>query len=373
MSQKQSTNQKYHPSILPPESQKYKPYRPEVSSNPKDKIGRTKPALHLIPGTALVQEARVMKLGAEKYGPYNWRGKTVAASVYVSAALRHLHAWFDGEDLDDESGASHLAHARACLGILIDAGAQGKLVDDRPEPGKTAEQIRECTEKKVGVDYAEKGGDSTAVSVVPVASPKTPWYNNGERGQTSHTLKDVEPGGRKLSPAEKHRVVASFIHKGCRWSVAHEIARGVTAPRGATNQTPGAYVAGPMRGYVKFNFPAFNEARNRLVKKGWTVISPADIDKASGIDEDDPSEGSQDRQHTFAYRDFHALHYLRPEHGDAIAMLPGWENSAGATAEFFLARWLGLKVLDATTGEPLKMEDIQGVVLLGHVYRNLGT
>jgi hypothetical protein len=108
----------------------------EASTNPKDLLGRLKPPLHLVPQSANILEAVVFSLGARKYGgAYNWRVKPVIASIYVSAAMRHLAQWLDGQDDDAESGVSHLAHARACLGILLDALATGHLVDDRPPPG----------------------------------------------------------------------------------------------------------------------------------------------------------------------------------------------------------------------------------------------
>jgi len=115
--------------------------------NPKTQYGDRKPPLHLIPPVALVAEAGVFKLGARKYGPYNWRENTVSSSIYQGAAMRHLLAWWDGEDADPESGESHLAHARACLGILIDAEANGKLNDNRPVPGRAGERIRAAEEE----------------------------------------------------------------------------------------------------------------------------------------------------------------------------------------------------------------------------------
>lgn len=118
---------------------------PENGENPKDRIGERKPPLHLIPPAAEIVEAVVMGLGARKYGPYNWRSANVKASVYVAAARRHLAQWLDGEDDDPESGVSHLAHARACLGILIDAHATGHLVDDRPPKGAATELIERLT------------------------------------------------------------------------------------------------------------------------------------------------------------------------------------------------------------------------------------
>lgn len=114
----------------------------ELSNNPKDAIGRAKTPMHLIPPTALVEVAKVMGLGAAKYGAYNWRDASVAATVYISAAQRHLAAFLDGENADPESGASHLAHMMACGAILVDAFATGNVVDDRPKPGPTPAMLR---------------------------------------------------------------------------------------------------------------------------------------------------------------------------------------------------------------------------------------
>ena len=123
---------------------------PVDAENPKDRIGLRKPPLHLIPPAAEVLESAVMALGAKKYGAFNWRSANVKASIYVAAARRHLLQWFDGEDDDPESGVSHLAHARACLGILLDAIATQHVVDDRPVPGASARLIRDLTSSAEG-------------------------------------------------------------------------------------------------------------------------------------------------------------------------------------------------------------------------------
>lgn len=70
--------------------------------------------------------------GADKYGAYNWRAKQVQADVYVDAALRHITAWFEGEELAQDSKVHHLGHAIACCAILLDAQETGNLVDNRP-------------------------------------------------------------------------------------------------------------------------------------------------------------------------------------------------------------------------------------------------
>jgi hypothetical protein len=111
--------------------------------NPKTQYGLTKPPMWVIPSAALIELGLAMQLGAKKYGAYNWRDKTVSASIYVDAAERHLRAWLDGEDRERESGASHLGHVMACCAILIDAHATGKLNDNRPKGGVFAELVRQ--------------------------------------------------------------------------------------------------------------------------------------------------------------------------------------------------------------------------------------
>ena len=100
-------------------------------NDPKGAAGALKAPMHLIPPYALEQTAWVHKFGAERYGAYNWRKTGVCATTYVSAIMRHLNAWRDGEDLDPESGISHIAHIASSCNILLDAGHCGTLQDDR--------------------------------------------------------------------------------------------------------------------------------------------------------------------------------------------------------------------------------------------------
>lgn len=111
------------------------------SSNPKRAYGVRKPSAQFIPPVAIIEESAVMALGAAKYGAFNWQDEPVDATTYYSAAIRHLLQWFSGEDLDPESRASHLAHVRACAGILMDAAAAGTLIDDRPKCASATDAI----------------------------------------------------------------------------------------------------------------------------------------------------------------------------------------------------------------------------------------
>ena len=114
-------------------------------SNPKSQYGIKKPPMELVPPSAKIFLAEGFKDGAEKYGPYNWREESVAASVYVGAAQRHLDQWWDGEENASDSGVHHLAHALSCIAIIVDAKETGNLIDNRPLPGAAAELIKELT------------------------------------------------------------------------------------------------------------------------------------------------------------------------------------------------------------------------------------
>jgi hypothetical protein len=113
------------------------------------------------------------------------------------------------------------------------------------------------------------------------------------------------------------------------------------------------YIAGPMRGYKHFNFPAFDEAEALGVSLGWHVLSPASTDRSLGFDETSDSLEGFDMEAAID-RDIAMIRSLRADDGDAIVMLPGWEKSKGARAEHALAVWMGLAILDARTFEPME-------------------
>jgi len=117
-------------------------------ANPKDTLGIKKSRLDLVPPALAIAAAPAMALGASKYGPFNWREKAVKATVYIGAMERHLAAYKDGQTIDPESGYSHLGHIAACIGILEDARAIGKLIDDRPLPGGAASLLEEQNASK---------------------------------------------------------------------------------------------------------------------------------------------------------------------------------------------------------------------------------
>lgn len=102
-----------------------------LTENPKESAGRKKCPMHLLSPSAMRETANALGHGATKYKARNYRTAGVNATTYVGAILRHLSAWNDGEDLDPESGLSHIAHVAACADILLDTMACGMMNDDR--------------------------------------------------------------------------------------------------------------------------------------------------------------------------------------------------------------------------------------------------
>ena len=88
-----------------------------------------KPRMDLLDGYAVEQLARVLTFGAKKYEAHNWR-KGLHKSRLLAAALRHLFAYLGGQDCDEETGLSHVAHAMCCCMFLLGLEHRQDL-DDR--------------------------------------------------------------------------------------------------------------------------------------------------------------------------------------------------------------------------------------------------
>ena len=78
-----------------------------------------KPMWDLIPWGQVEQIVQVLTFGAQKYGPHQWQNVEDARSRYFAALMRHLCAYWNGEEIDKESGLAHLAHAGCCLLFLM--------------------------------------------------------------------------------------------------------------------------------------------------------------------------------------------------------------------------------------------------------------
>jgi hypothetical protein len=97
----------------------------KASKNDTEKVD-----LSLVPKTFLTEVAKAFMVGEKKYGRYNYT-KGHDASQLMAAAMRHLTAWNEGEDLDPEDGQHHLGAAGACIAMALRQIELGTIKDNR--------------------------------------------------------------------------------------------------------------------------------------------------------------------------------------------------------------------------------------------------
>jgi hypothetical protein len=105
-------------------------WREEIPVPKFVKDDNAKTRYDLLPPELLEETAKVLTFGAQKYSAHNW-AQGASWSRYFSAMMRHMWAWWRGEDNDPETGFSHLAHAACCLSFLIAYQRRGLGEDDR--------------------------------------------------------------------------------------------------------------------------------------------------------------------------------------------------------------------------------------------------
>lgn len=102
-------------------------------TNPKDAVAVKKPRLYTnVPGNVLREVSVGMMEGSMKYGRHNYRVAGVRSGVYVDAAIGHILDYWEGQDIDPDSGLHHITKAIASLVVLRDAQMRDMCDDDRP-------------------------------------------------------------------------------------------------------------------------------------------------------------------------------------------------------------------------------------------------
>lgn len=91
------------------------------------------------------------------------------------------------------------------------------------------------------------------------------------------------------------------------------------------------YISGPMTGMPELNFPAFHAEAARLTALGYDVVNPAELNP-------DPEMG----WHECMRNDLAALLTC-----DALALMDGWQKSAGAHLEMHVAHRVGMEIVIA--------------------------
>lgn len=120
------------------------------------------------------------------------------------------------------------------------------------------------------------------------------------------------------------------------------------------------YIAGPMTGYPKYNYPAFFRAED-LLKKDWRVISPARLAVCMWVNHrliDNFESWEQYIDITapkIPERDYKRTNIAELSCCDAICFLPGWKFSKGSKEELFIAKILALEIYTLEEGKLKKM------------------
>lgn len=83
------------------------------------KFDSNKPRWSLLPEGVVAEVVQVLEYGAQKYSVDNWRFVDDGYNRYYDAAMRHIEAWWTGQEKDPETSQHHLAHAICCLMFLI--------------------------------------------------------------------------------------------------------------------------------------------------------------------------------------------------------------------------------------------------------------
>ena len=102
---------------------------------------------HLAPWDAFSAIVKVLAFGAKKYTDRNWE-KGMDWSRMYDSAMRHLLAFWNGEDIDKESGLPHIDHALWNVAGLAHYAAFYRDRDDRPRKDCEIEEIIKAAEEE---------------------------------------------------------------------------------------------------------------------------------------------------------------------------------------------------------------------------------
>lgn len=282
--------------------------RREFKSGAVRDRGGFKPRPDLISPHANLRAGAWLAKGAEKYGLRNYE-KGMPISECIASLCRHIEDYKLGLTNEDHLAAiivnaQFIAHYEE----EIKAGRMNPAIDDMPKYAQRAcpacgrGPVQPCQHPETGLEYTCSNCKWTSLDASP--DPNVQYILDYSR----------------LLP----------------------------------KSTPTFYITGPMRGYPFFNFPAFDGARDLGESLGHNIISPADLDREVGIDPiNDPGcvERMKEENPNFlrdiVRRDIETILGLDPKNEDGLALLPGWQESIGASAEVAVARFKGLRLVDA--------------------------
>ena len=142
------------------------------------KFDSGKPCFSLIEPNFALELAKVLTMGAEKYGPEDWKTTDNAHRRYLDALHRHLNAFERGQWDDPESGRPHLAHVAANTMFLHWIACNPK--NDSAEPVKPVE---------MGCKTCVYGALSNNLVTNNKCIACT-YYKNNDEGDYNYVVKD---------------------------------------------------------------------------------------------------------------------------------------------------------------------------------------
>lgn len=132
------------------------------------------------------------------------------------------------------------------------------------------------------------------------------------------------------------------------------------------------YLAGPMTGYKKFNFPLFVSVTKGLRRIGYDITSPVETDEPDMQEIAWKSEdGTHDEQFKETWGQVLAKDVLLiADEMESIILLPHWNKSKGARLEVFVAVLCGYPIYTVNP-ETLNMRMISNKTIMEKISESI--
>ena len=160
----------------------------------------------LVPSYAQEQYARVLTMGAEKYGDRNWEKGLLWMKGCMSSLERHVAAFKSGEDYDKESGLLHMAHVMTNAAFLVEFYKTHPELDDRPHSY--------LTYPKIGLDIDEVLANFVGAYVdrFDIDIPTECWNFDPEMRKRLESLKEDKDFWMSIKPLVSPRDIPFEPH-----------------------------------------------------------------------------------------------------------------------------------------------------------------
>lgn len=317
----------------------------------------------LISPIAIHRLATVLEKGAEKYAARNWE-KGMHLSNYIDSAQRHLYNYLEGKRDEDHMGQAFwnimaFIHTEE----MISRGQLPADLNDIPQPSTLSSPTQEVVASihSQGVKNLRESMDR-AMAKLPTYGPNQDFDEDFQLppsvcGIGGCVLQDFKGAVEDALSDERVLETLRLMDQHSPWVHFEELVK---------DQQPASkgviYVAGPMRGLPKANFPAFDAATAYLRAHGWHPINPADLDREE-LGLAPFAYLSESQVKALDIREVMRRDTAAILDADAIALLPGWGNSAGVSAELPLAKLIGCEIVELTQSQ---LEEGQRLLLAQH-------